>query len=74
MNHSALTSPGIELKPHCYAATSVTRIRDASAHPLPVLPRVEDRSEHTTALIVITLSLACTVLAIYDLFLLAAGV
>ena len=32
-----------------------------------------ERSERANALIVIVLTLACTVLALYDLFLLAAG-
>ena len=34
---------------------------------------VQERSERANALIVIVLTLACTVLAIFDLFLLAAG-
>lgn len=34
---------------------------------------IRERSERANALIVIVLTLACTVLAIFDLFLLAAG-
>lgn len=34
---------------------------------------VEDRTERTNALIVTVLTLACTALSLYDLFLLAAG-
>jgi len=34
---------------------------------------MKERSERANALIVIVLTLACTVLAIFDLFLLAAG-
>ena len=34
---------------------------------------IRERSERANALIVIVLTLACTVLALYDLFLLAAG-
>jgi hypothetical protein len=34
---------------------------------------IQERSERATARIVIVLTLACTVLALYDLFLLAAG-
>ena len=35
--------------------------------------RAVERSERANALIVILLTLACTILAIYDLFILAAG-
>jgi len=34
---------------------------------------IRERSERANAMIVIVLTLACTVLAIFDLFLLAAG-
>ncbi len=57
-----------------YDASSVRWIRDESVNAPLVLPTITDRSERTTALIVVALTLACTVLAIYDLFLLAAGV
>jgi hypothetical protein len=40
--------------------------------PLP-MPKARDRSEQTQALIVIFLTFACTVMAILDLFLLAAN-
>jgi hypothetical protein len=47
---------------------------DRPAHlPPPASKAVQERSERANALIVIVLTLACTVLAIFDLFLLAAG-
>ena len=36
-------------------------------------PAAKQRTDHTTALIVMGLSLACTALSIFDLFLLASG-
>jgi hypothetical protein len=36
-------------------------------------PAAKQRTDHTSALIVMGLSLACTVMSIFDLFLLAAG-
>jgi len=42
------------------------------APPIPETPATE-RSERAKALIVIVLTLACTVLAIFDLILLASG-
>ena len=35
--------------------------------------KAEKRTEHTSALIVMVLSLACTALSVFDLFLLASG-
>jgi hypothetical protein len=47
---------------------------DRPAHlPPPASKAVQERSERANALIVIVLTLACTALAIFDLFLLAAG-
>jgi hypothetical protein len=48
---------------------------DALVHHAPPLPgaAVGGHAERTRALIVILLTLACTALALYDLFLLAAG-
>ena len=40
---------------------------------LPPSPNAKDRSERTTAIVVIALTLACTALSIFDLFLLASG-
>lgn len=42
--------------------------------PPPPPPAVGDRSERTRAVTVVVLTLACTVLSIFDLFLLASGV
>jgi hypothetical protein len=47
---------------------------DTPAHlPPPMLKSVQERTERTNALIVIVLTLACTALSLYDLFLLAVG-
>jgi len=48
---------------------------DSHAYLPPPMSKtaIRERSERANALIVIALTLACTVLAIYDLFLLAAG-
>jgi hypothetical protein len=60
--------------PSSPSAHSVAWIRPESAtHAPPPLPRVTDRSEGTSAIIVIGLTLACTALSIFDLFLLASG-
>ena len=42
--------------------------------PSPPLPAAGDRSESTRAVTVVVLTLACTALSIFDLFLLASGV
>jgi hypothetical protein len=49
---------------------------DRPAYLAPPTARSDatERSERANAMIVICLTLACTVLALYDLFLLAAGV
>ncbi len=48
--------------------------RPAAYLPSPVAKaQAAERSERANAMIVIVLTLACTVLALYDLFLLAAG-
>ena len=47
---------------------------DTPAHlPPPMAKSVQGRTERTNALIVIVLTLACTALSIFDLFLLAVG-
>lgn len=48
---------------------------DTPAYLPPPMPKaaVQERSERANALIVIVLTLACTALAIFDLFLLASG-
>ncbi len=48
---------------------------DGPAHLPPPTSKsaVRERSERTNALIVLVLTLACTTLAIFDLFLLASG-
>jgi hypothetical protein len=54
----------------------VRLIRPATpTHLPPPMPKppARERSERTSALIVIMLTLACTALAFYDMFLLAAG-
>jgi hypothetical protein len=56
--------------------TDVKWIRpDRPAYLPPPMPEraIRERSERTNALIVIVLTLACTILAIFDLFLLASG-
>ncbi len=58
------------------SAPDVTWIRpDSQAYLPPPMSQAQatERSERATARIVIVLTLACTVLALYDLFLLAAG-
>jgi len=57
-------------------ASDVRWIRpDRPAYLPPPMSKsaMKERSERANALIVIVLTLACTVLAIFDLFLLAAG-
>ncbi|HEY2201866.1 MAG TPA: hypothetical protein VGH56_08255 [Solirubrobacteraceae bacterium] len=55
-------------------AHNVTWIPAESAtYAPPPLPKANDRSEQTSAIIVMVLTLACTALAMFDLFLLAAG-
>jgi hypothetical protein len=49
------------------------RPESTSYSPTP-LPGAGERSERTAAMIVMVLTLACTALAIFDLYLLAAGV
>lgn len=39
----------------------------------PPMPNASNRSVRTSAIVVIVLTLACTLLSIYDLFLLAIG-
>jgi len=52
----------------------VTWIRpESSVYVPPPLPQARDRSEQTSAIVVIVLTLACTALSIFDLFLLASG-
>jgi hypothetical protein len=56
--------------------TDVKWIRsDRPAYLPPPMPKtaIRERSERANALIVIALTLACTILAIFDLFLLASG-
>jgi len=58
------------------SAANVRVIRpDGPSYLPPPMPssQAAARSERTHALVVIVLSLACTALAIFDLFLLAAG-
>jgi hypothetical protein len=57
------------------SAPDVKLIRpDSQAYLPPMSPSgATERSERATARIVIVLTIACTVLALYDLFLLAAG-
>jgi hypothetical protein len=52
---------------------NVTWIRPDRPVYQPPLPRSSEQSERASALIVIALTLACTVLSIFDLFLLASG-
>jgi len=49
---------------------------DRSTYVPPPMPSstARERAERTNALIVVVLTLACTALAIFDLFLLASGV
>lgn len=49
---------------------------DRPAYTAPPMAKSDatERSERASATIVIALTLACTVLALYDLFLLAAGI
>ncbi len=55
-------------------STEVKWIRPDAAHlPYPMAKPTAQHSERARALIVIALTLACTLLAVYDLFLLAAG-
>jgi len=49
------------------------RFETAVYLPAPAPKAEQRRSENTTAMIVIGLTLACTLLAIFDLFQLAAG-
>jgi hypothetical protein len=44
-----------------------------SVHLPPPMPTGRSRSEQAPALVVILLTLACTALCVFDLFLLAAG-
>jgi hypothetical protein len=41
--------------------------------PAPMLKSVQERTERTNALIVTLLTLACTAMSVFDLFLLASG-
>jgi hypothetical protein len=62
-----------------FAPTSSPDVRWTRPDGLAYLPppmskaALRERSERANALIVIVLTLACTVLAIFDLFLLASG-
>jgi len=47
--------------------------RPAHLPPPTAKSAVKERSERTNALIVLVLTLACTALAVFDLFLLASG-
>ncbi len=49
---------------------------DRPTHLPPPMPKssARERAERTNALIVTVLTLACTVLAVFDLFMLASGV
>jgi hypothetical protein len=55
---------------------SVQWIREGStdAEPVRASLAAKERSERSAALIVIVLTLACTAMAIFDLYLLATGV
>jgi len=67
-NHMGLTPAG--------ASPDVRWIRPrAPSHLPPPMPEsaARERTERVNALIVIALTLTCTALALYDLFLLAAG-
>jgi hypothetical protein len=73
---SAGQSGGVGFTP-ASGSPDVKWIRPDRTTHLPPSPmatsQAAERSERANALIVIGLTLACTVLAIYDLFLLAAG-
>lgn len=58
-----MSSSPIRLEPPGRPATAITRSTVAAG----------GRAERTTAIIVLLLTLACTVLAFYDLLLLATG-
>jgi hypothetical protein len=57
-----------------YSRHSVQWIHDGSASAARASLAAGERSERSVALIVIVLTLACTALAIFDLYLLASGV